>query len=236
MIYEFEGKTEKDAIDKAVAELQLQVDQFDVEILEIQKGSFFKKGSVKIRVHVDEGPNAAADAQSGITAETPRETAQIPVQNIEPVPEETAQAVQNFIAGIVERMGYEAEVSLVKNGQGKLIFRFLGEQAPHIIGKKGKTLDALQLFANIYLAKLGHPQVRAIVDCENYRRHKEETIIRMAYDIADRVTATKHSILMEPMNPYERRIVHTTLQNVNYIETKSEGNGLYKQVRVIYKK
>lgn len=241
MIYEFEGKTEKEAIDKAVAELNLQVDQFDVEILEIQKGGLFKKGSVKIRVHVDEEPSESAQvrpaetrrnaaASTGLKAENARDL------NVEPVPEKSVQAVSDFIAGIVQRMGYEAEVSLVKNNQGKLVFRFLGEKAPHIIGKKGKTLDALQLFGNIYLAKLGYPHVRVVVDCENYRRQKEETIIRMAYDIADKVTSTRQSILMEPMNPYERRIVHTTLQDVGYIETKSEGSGLYKQVRVIYKK
>ena len=125
MIYEFEGKTEKEAIDKAVAELNLQVDQFDVEILEIQKGGLFKKGSVKIRVHVDEEPSESAQvrpaethrnaaASTGLKAENARDL------NVEPVPEKSVQAVSDFIAGIVQRMGYEAEVSLVKNNQGKL--------------------------------------------------------------------------------------------------------------------
>lgn len=235
MIYEFEGKNEKDAIDKAVAELNLQVDQFDVEILDIQKGGFFKKGSVKIRVHVDgEGADTDLDASTDDTTTHTNETQTSQV--FQALPEDTAQEVCTFLQGIVKRMGYEADINFIKNAQEKLVFRFSGKQAPYIIGRRGKTLDALQTFANVYLAKLGYPQIRAMVDCENYRRHKEETIIRMAYDVADKVSTTKHSVLMEPMNPYERRLVHTTLQGLNYIETKSEGNGLYKQVRVIYKK
>ncbi|MEL3908667.1 MAG: protein jag [Treponemataceae bacterium] len=234
MIYEFEGKNEKDAIDKAIAELNLQVDQFDVEILDIQKGGFFKKGSVKIRVHVDNDEvdrDLNEDDETQITNKN--QTSQDVDQDLS---ESTVEKISEFLHGIVTRMGYSSEISFNKNAHGKLVFRFSGKQAARIIGRRGKTLDALQMFANIYLAKLGYPQVRAVVDCENYRRNKEESIIRMAYDVADKVSTTKHSVLLHPMNPYERRLVHTTLQDLNYIETKSEGNGLYKQVRIIYKR
>ncbi|EFW38650.1 R3H domain protein [Treponema phagedenis F0421] len=74
-----------------------------------------------------------------------------------------------------------------------------------------------------------------MLDCENYRIRREETLVRLAYNTADKVAMSKNSILLEPMNPYERRLIHTALSTINGIETKSEGNGLYKQVRVSYK-
>lgn len=234
MVYEFEGKTEKEAIDKAVAELNLSVDKFDVEILEVQKGGLFKKGMVKIRVHVD--MPSGLDENPAPIAENAGDNAREHAHPHQIVTSDIIEKVQAFLAEIIERMGYVAEIHLLKHEADELTFKISGPDSPHIIGKKGKTLDALQLFANIYLVKLNYGDVRAVVDCENYRRHKEETIIRMAYKVADRVAMTKRSVLLEPMNPYERRLVHTTLSNISSIETKSEGDGLYKQVRVLYKK
>lgn len=239
MTYEFEGKSEKDAIDTAIAELGLGVDQFDVEILEIQKGGFFKKGFVKIRVHTDEVAKSREHTEDTDTAKTTKrktgedsDTAELIGKKIS---DSNSELLISFLQGILERMDYRADFEIVKSTAQELLINISGEQAPYVIGKHGKTLDSLQLFANIYLAKIGYPHIRASLDCENYRRHKEEAIIRKAYEIADRVSSTRHSILLEPMNPYERRIVHTALSDVNYIETKSEGNGLYKQVRVLYK-
>lgn len=232
MIYEFEGKTEKDAIDNAVAQLNLTVDQFDVEILEIQKGGLFKKGNVKIRVHVDDAPADIKAPASGAPAQVSAEQS----INVEPATPEAVNTVVDFLHGILTRMGYEAEISVLKNDGQDILCKIAGSDAPYIIGKKGKTLDALQLFANIYISKLGFPHARVTVDCENYRLHKEESIVKLAYETADRVATTKRSILLEPMNPYERRLVHTALSDISYIETKSEGDGLYKQVRVLYKK
>lgn len=233
MTYEFEGKSEKDAIDKAVEELNLNVEQFDVEILEIQKGGFFKKPTVKIRVHVDD--DFSEEQNNKINIQEEKQKQEGTKQKAGPLPDSEIEKCIGFMTGIIERMGYKAEIEVFNNNAKELSIKISGEQAPYIIGKHGKTLDALQLFVNIYLAKIAYPHIRAVVDCENYRRHKEESIIRKAYETADKVTSTKHSILLEPMNPYERRIVHTTLSDVNYIETKSEGNGLYKQVRVLYK-
>ena len=104
-----------------------------------------------------------------------------------------------------------------------------------LIGRKGKNLDALQILANVYAGKLGAGHLRVILDCENYRLRREETLVRLAYNTADRVRNTKSSVLLEPMNPFERRLIHTSLNDIADIDTKSEGNGLYKQVRVFYK-
>ena len=104
-----------------------------------------------------------------------------------------------------------------------------------LIGRKGKNLDAMQLLANVYAGHLGKEDVRVILDSENYRIRREESLVRLAYVTADKVRLNKTSMLLEPMNPFERRLIHTTLNDIPDIETKSEGDGLYKQVRVIYK-
>ncbi|MBO4731435.1 MAG: protein jag, partial [Spirochaetaceae bacterium] len=80
-----------------------------------------------------------------------------------------------------------------------------------------------------------HEDTRIILDSENYRIRREESLVRLAYNTADKVRTTRNSILLEPMNPFERRLIHTTLNDISDVETKSEGDGLYKQVRVIYK-
>ena len=104
-----------------------------------------------------------------------------------------------------------------------------------IIGRKGKNLDAIQVLANVYAGKIDSER-KIIVDSEGYRVRHEEQIIKTAYRTAMQVRKTGRSRLLEPMNPYERRLVHTALNDVTGIETKSEGEGLYKQVRVISKR
>ena len=114
-------------------------------------------------------------------------------------------------------------------------YRVESKDAAVLIGKKGKNLDSIQLLANVYAGTIGCAYARISVDCESYRIRREELLVRMAYDTADKVRTTKRSRLMEPLNPYERRSIHTTLNSISDIETKSEGSGLYKQVRVLYK-
>ena len=104
-----------------------------------------------------------------------------------------------------------------------------------LIGRKGKNLDALQLLANAYAGRLGREDLRVILGTENYRIRREESLVRLAYTVADKVRMSRKSMLLEPMNPFERRLIHTTLNDISDVETKSEGDGLYKQVRVIYK-
>lgn len=221
MVYEYEGKTEKEAIEKAVAELGLERDQFDVEILETQKNSLFKKGFVKIRVHVEESPKNVVDKVSKITS---------------PVAQgEFEEKLTTFIKEIIEKMGYEVKVDVMFREENKIGIKLESASSSILIGRKGKNLDALQLLLNVYAGKLGHESTRVILDTENYRIRREESLVRLAYTTADKVRSSKNSILLEPMNPFERRLIHTTLNDIPDIETKSEGDGLYKQVRVFYK-
>ena len=221
MVYEYEGKTEKEAIEKAVAELGLERDQFDVEILETQKNSLFKKGFVKIRVHVEDSPKNVVDKVSKITS---------------PVAQgEFEEKLTTFIKEIIEKMGYEVKVDVMFREENKIGIKLESASSSILIGRKGKNLDALQLLLNVYAGKLGHESTRVILDTENYRIRREESLVRLAYTTADKVRSSKNSILVEPMNPFERRLIHTTLNDIPDIETKSEGDGLYKQVRVFYK-
>ena len=226
MTYEFEGKTEKDAIEKAVAELNLNADQFDVEILETQKKSLFKSGHVKIRVIVD-------DEDSGKKSD--ENDASRPVSGKLIPQDEFEQKLVDFIRNIIERMGYSASVDVFFREDKKIGIRLDSDSSSILIGRKGKNLDALQLLANVYAGHLGREDVRVILDTENYRVRREENLVHLAYTSADKVRSTRLSVLLEPMNPYDRRIIHTTLNDISDIETKSEAEGLFKQVRIMLK-
>ena len=231
MTYEFEGKTEKDAIEKATIELGLESDQFDVEIIETQKKTLFKAGYVKIRVHTDETtPGVKYDDDN----DSPVETAKRVMGN--PIPQdEFEQKLTTFVSEVIAKMGYEASVEIMFREEKKIGLKLSSESSSILIGRKGKNLDALQLLANVYAGHLGREDVRVILDTENYRVRREENLVHLAYTTADKVRTKRTSILLEPMNPFERRLIHTTLNDFADIETKSEGEGLYKQVRVIYK-
>lgn len=236
MTYEFEGKTEKEAIENASAELGLEKDQFDVEIIEVQKNSLFKKGFVRIRIHTDDfahGESAENFAGPEHGNDSPHPARRI-FDNPEPQNDFEKQMV-GFVTTMIEKMGYEIKVEIIFREEKKIGLRLISPNFSILIGRKGKNLDALQLLANVYAGKLGNPATRVILDSENYRIRREETLVRLAYNTADKVRTTRTSILLEPMNPFERRLIHTSLNDIADVETKSEGEGLYKQVRVLYK-
>lgn len=228
MEYEFEGRTEEEAIEVAANELGLARDEFDVEIVEAQRGGFLKKGKTVIRVHV----RKAAGVSQGQASASARPS--VRVQALEPDGDFENKMLE-FVRELVERMGYSCKATVLFREELKLGVRIESDSAAILIGKKGKNLDAIQLLANVYAGRLGHEDTRIIIDSENYRIRREESIVKMAYETAERVRQTRASALLEPMNPFERRIVHTTLNDIVDIETKSEGDGLYKQVRVMFR-
>lgn len=215
MYQEFEGKTEKEAIDLAVEALGLERDEFDVEVLETEKtGIFNLQKKVRIRVHLNDAVVSGGNED--------------PENDFE-------HAVSDFVHQITEYMGYPADVRVKFREPGKIGLRLDSPHSGILIGKKGKNLDALQLLANVVAGRLDDRETRVIVDAENYRQRREENLIRLAQQVGDQVMQTRKSKLLEPMNPFERRLIHTTLNDIAQITTKSEGDGLYKQVRVIYK-
>jgi spoIIIJ-associated protein len=236
MEYEFEGRTEKEAIDKAAEELGLEKDDFDVEILEAQKNGLFKKGFVRIKVHTGNS-GTSASAMAGSASEAGRRQGNVNRAVFgDPVPQnEFEEKMAGFTAGLIERMGYPGKVSVLFREKHKIGLKIDSEYSSILIGKKGKNLDALQLLLNIYAGRLGREDTRVILDTENYRIRREESLVRLAYNVAEKVRESRGSILLEPMNPFDRWLIHTTLNDINDVETKSEGDGLYKQVRVYYR-
>ena len=229
MTYEYEGKTEKEAIEMAAAELGLERDQFDVEIIESQKNGLFKKGFVKIRVHtVDAVEHGASESDNSAPAKKTLFADPLPQDEFE-------KKLIDFTASMIRKMGYDVTVEIMFREDHKLGMRLNSSKSSILIGRKGKNLDALQLLANAYAGRLGREDLRVILDTENYRIRREESLVRLAYTVADKVRMSRKYMLLEPMNPFERRLIHTTLNDISDVETKSEGDGLYKQVRVIYK-
>ncbi len=214
MVHEFEGKTEKEAIDKAIESLGLDRDEIDVEIIESKKKAFFfGSGIVKIKVHLSE------DEQRDV---------------LEPEGDVEGKVIE-FLTEITRKMGFQTEVFLVSREEGRIIFEIQSEQSAVMIGRQGKTLDAFQLLANIYAGRISEKRKKIIVDVEDYRQRRERNLIRFAHNVAEQVKRSRTSRLLEAMNPFERRLVHTALNSRQNIATISEGEGLYKQIRVIYK-
>ena len=218
---EFEGRTEKEAIDKAIEALNLERDQFDVEVIETSKKGLFKKGSVKIRVYYgDDSDDDYEEADNENNAGTPES--------------DVERKVLDFVDALISKMGYEGEASISYRRESKIGISIDSPDSSIIIGRKGKNLDAIQLVTNVYAGNID-PDIKVVIDSENYRMRHEEQIIRSAYRVAESVRRTGRSKLLDPMNPFERRLVHTALNDFEGVETKSEGEGLYKQVRIIPK-
>ena len=222
MYRDFEGKTEEEAKEKAIEELGLEGKDFNIEILENTKKGLFKKSYVKIRVYYGEESNEKEDS-----LEYPASTVEIlDAEN------DNEKKVLLFIDTLIEKMGYKCKSSINFRRESKVGITIESEDSSILIGRKGKNLDAIQLLANVYAGNLD-PDMKIVVDSENYRMRHEEQIIRSAYKSAEFVKRTGKSRLLEPMNPFERRLVHTALNEFDGVETKSEGEGLYKQVRII---
>lgn len=222
MIREFEGATEEEAIQKAIQELGLEKEDLEVEFLGREKGGFFRKGPVKIRIHVEDEPSnedAATDKGEPFTPDNGF------VQNI-----------SDFLVQMLTRCGIEAKVNNLTTEQGKLVFDVHTDDTNLFIGKKGRNLDAFQFLSNVYANKLlGDGKfVKIVLDSENYRSRREDTLIRLALKAAQIARRTKKSQLLEPMNPFERRLIHTALSEIEGIHTESEGEGTIKQIRVFY--
>jgi spoIIIJ-associated protein len=252
MEYEFEGKTEREAIDAAVEALGLERDEFDVEILETQKAGLFNLSKkVVIRVHTkDEMPKTSTasngngssggynKSQAPKKFQSPTALADLSRANTSynPDPENDLEhALIDFLHETTTHMGFPAKAVIIYRELEKIGIRLDSDHSGILIGKKGKNLDALQLLVNVIASRMIDEEFRVVLDSENYRSRREEALIRLAEKVGDQVKRSKKSRLLEPMNPFERRLIHTALAHIDDIETKSEGDGLYKQVRVIYK-
>lgn len=152
------------------------------------------------------------------------------------VTEETKQAVEKFLLDVFTAMGMEVKLTSEIDKDGVLCVDMSGDSMGIIIGKRGQTLDSLQYLANRVANKQQSGYVRVKLDTENYRVRREETLRHLAKNIAHKVKRNRKPIALEPMNPYERRIIHYSLQSDPYVTTHSEGEDPYRKVVVTLKR
>ena len=145
--------------------------------------------------------------------------------------------IKEYIASMLDAMGIEAKINIDYDDiEGEMNIDLEGSDMGILIGKRGQTLDALQYLISLAVNKKSDSYIRVKLDTENYRARRKETLENLAKNIAFKVKRTKRSFALEPMNPYERRIIHATLQNDKYVSTRSEGEEPYRKVIVYLKK
>lgn len=155
---------------------------------------------------------------------------------VERSPEEVAEMkaeAEKFLGGVFKAMELEVEIKMdYKAEEGNLDIEFVGHDMGILIGKRGQTLDSLQYLTSLVVNKGRQGYVRVKLDTEDYRNRRKETLENLARSIAYKVRKTRKTVSLEPMNPYERRIIHSALQGNRYVETYSEGNEPYRHVVV----
>ncbi len=145
--------------------------------------------------------------------------------------------VKGFLDDVLAAMNIEANVKLIYSEADRTMdIEIDGEDMGILIGKRGATLDSLQYLASLVANKGTEDYIRVKVDTENYRERRKETLENLAKNMAFKVKRTKRSVSLEPMNPYERRVIHSALQNDKYVTTHSEGEEPYRHVVVTMKK
>ena len=152
------------------------------------------------------------------------------------VEEQTIKAVEQFLKDTLKAMDMEVEIASSVDEDGALYVDMKGEHMGILIGKRGQTLDALQYLANRVANKQQSGYVRVKLDTENYRARREETLKHLAKNIAHKVKRNRRPVVLEPMNPYERRVIHSALQSDPFVTTHSEGEEPYRKVVVTLKR
>ncbi len=189
------GKTVELAVDSALQQLQLTIDQVDVEV--VSEGGLFKGAKVLVSKKLTE-----------------------------------AEKVQDFLATVVNKMGFEGYTVNMSTESDSIhidIVNNSGDES-NIIGYRGEVLDSLQYLASLILNGDKGNYQRVVVDSESYRVRREKTLVKLAKNLEQKVKRTGQPVKLEPMNPFERRVIHTTLQNSQYVSTGSDGNGSGRHV------
>ena len=143
---------------------------------------------------------------------------------------ETITACETFLKDVLKTMDMEVEITSCIDEDGALSINMDGDNMGILIGKRGQTLDSLQYLTNRVANKMQDGYVRVKLDTENYRQRRKDTLENLAKNIAHKVKRTKKAVSLEPMNPYERRIIHSALQSDRYVSTHSEGEEPYRRV------
>lgn len=217
-----EPKEEK--VEEPVVEEPVRVEPKKVEAVQPQKAAAEKKA--------DEPQKAAFEkaVEKEAKEEVKKETKLVEVQP------QTIKAVEDFLKNTMKAMDMEVELKTEIDQDGALCVDMSGEHMGILIGKRGQTLDSLQYLANRVANKHQEGYVRVKLDTENYRARREETLRHLAKNIAHKVKRNRRPVALEPMNPYERRIIHSALQSDSYVMTHSEGEEPFRKVVITLKK
>ncbi len=202
----FSAKTVDAAVNQAMADLHAAADELEYEVLEKGSTGLFGIGSKP----------AVIQARKKFTLEG---------------------AAEDFLGKIFQYMKMDVAMDIVFNEEEKALeIDLKGDNMGILIGKRGQTLDALQYLTSLVINKYTEEYIRVKLDIENYRERRKETLETLARNIAYKVRRTKRPVSLEPMNPYERRIIHSTLQNDKYVVTRSEGDEPFRHVVISLKK
>ena len=147
----------------------------------------------------------------------------------------TEDVIREFLGKVFDAMELEVEIQIT-NSENNYSVELKGDEMGVLIGKRGQTLDSLQYLTNLAVNKNSDEYVKVKIDTEDYRKRRKETLENLAKNIAYKVKRTKRPVSLEPMNPFERRVIHSALQNDKFVTTHSEGEEPYRHVVVTLKK
>ena len=200
------GKTVEDAIEAALAELGVDREQVDYRVVEAPSKPLF-------------GLLGGREAKVEVT-----------LKKVEPV-----ERAQKFLEKVTASMGLNVVISPV-TAEDTITLNLHGDDLGILIGKHGQTLDALQYLTNLAANREGRERIRFIIDVEDYRKRRADTLEQLALRLAERARRTGDRVALEPMTPHERKIIHMSLQNDSRIETYSEGEEPYRRVVIVCKR
>jgi len=236
---EFSAKTVSEAITEACQKFEVTSDRLDYEVVEEGSAGFLGIGSkpavIKAAIkEVKEAKEEAAVQEKIQSEEKVKPSAKVQVNSDNTSYEDRAKV---FLKDVFAAMKLEVAVTTAYDAVEKnLEINLTGDDMGMLIGKRGATLDSLQYLVSLVVNKDSEDYIRVKVDTENYRERRKETLENLAKNIAYKVKRTKRSVSLEPMNPYERRIIHSALQNDKYVCTHSEGEDPFRRVVVSLKK
>lgn len=221
--YEFEGKTTEDAIEAACKKLNLSRDELNVEILEPgSAGIFGLVGGRKAKIRV-----------SLLHEKTPEKT---PEKTDSDTPDENDVTVaKEALEKLLGLIPIEATVTAGRQ-DGRITLSIEGDSSGLLIGRRGRTLDALQYIVNKIANKALQKHLQILVDSENYRQRRSETLTEMARKMGEKAKKIKKPVATNLLNPHDRRIVHLTLRDDREVDTRSRGEGVLKKVVIIPKR
>ena len=244
------GKTEEEAIRAALSQLGLERDDVSVEILERSKSGFLGIGSspAKVRVSYEldvaeepEVPQAKPAEKKPVEKKSEGKPEPAPEKQPEqpaaPVSEtEDADRIRAFLTGLLEHMDCRAQVKVYEEEKNRYKVILEGQRLGALIGRRGETLDAIQQLTNYAVNSGRDKRVRIHVDAENYRAKREQSLESLANKVAGKVLKYRRSVTLEPMNAYERHVIHAALQDKEGVTTYSIGTEPNRRVVVAYER